>query len=484
MMKMGWVRIVCPSKHRLYFEYDLSKPPTPKQMKTIKDLSIEWECEEIYDSTKHKFVGGFLQEWGTEGEGVNRPYGGWMDKNLEFHPVKYQGHYLWAWKYLKKNHRDANFDKVYTELYNRGFIRITFDGPEMNIEYILSNPPNEKQKRGLADIALEYGCDQIYDTMTKRMITGFLQESMYPKEFDRNAIGSCMAAAQLTTEYLLKKGITDFKIIEGWIAFGEEGDQWELYRHEGKIKEFGDVFTHTWIQFKNGRIFDPTKKQWEKWGFNPEEGKIVKIKTDYKPEEYLDLCEWDPSNWKNFKKKLNENLTYSELLKLTNDGEKKRGIENGREDRAKNVRVRSLPVSMDGNQEQWNFRYKSSPETTVTDKPFKGAITFIKGEVDSDDDAQKLECKVDCQCEDFMYRFAYNDAAKGASEVGPDSLNKCINQKPQPAYDYGEGLCKHLIALGKYLSTKVESTKKSNLFEAIGDVARQGPFNIEYYDSK
>ena len=89
---------------------------------------------------------------------------------------------------------------------------------------------------------------------------------------------------------------------------------------------------------------------------------------------------------------------------------------------------------------------------------------------------------MDCECPDFMFRFAYNDTAKGASKVGPDSLSGCINRKPKPAYDHGEGLCKHLTALGRFLKTKIASTKKSNLFEAIGDVYKQGPFKVEYYD--
>jgi len=36
--------------------------------------------------------------------------------------------------------------------------------------------------------------------------------------------------------------------------------------------------------------------------------------------------------------------------------------------------------------------------------------------------------------------------------------------------------------LGRFLKTKIQATKKSNLFEAIDDVARQGPFNVTYYD--
>ncbi len=587
MHKMGWIRIVCPTDKSLKFEYYKNKSPTPKQMRVIKDLAIEWGMNEIFDDTKQKYIGGFLEEWGHPDED-NKPYGGWLDPNGKFYKVGYQAHFKWANTYLRNKYPNADFSRPYTELLKMNWVRIIFDGEELQIEYRMDSP-TQKQKKAIGDLAIEYGCDEIYDTIKKQMIGGLLQEyklnegvskpktlyvgivlpeenykviaydsyhnptrygplghsdinkkhpdilnklylswryrkdlntvfwwhnipgnivtdevdywierntgmknphhermnkekfelshtvneQMYPKDFDRNALGSCMAATQMATEYFLKKGIADFKIVEGWIAFGEEGEDWAMYKKNGRWVEYQNVFSHTWIEFKNGRIFDPTKKQWKNWGFNPDEGKIVKINKKYSPQEYLNICFRHPSNWEKFKKELKENMTYDELLKLTTDD---------RKERASDVNVRSLPISMDENREQWNFRYKSSPTTTTTDKPFKGAITFLKGEVGSKDDATKLECKVDCSCEDFMYRFAYNDAAKGASKVGPDSLSGCINRKPKPAYDYGEGLCKHLTALGKYLRTKITSTKKSNLFEAIGEVAKQGPFNVEYYD--
>ena len=93
-----------------------------------------------------------------------------------------------------------------------------------------------------------------------------------------------------------------------------------------------------------------------------------------------------------------------------------------------------------------------------------------------------MECKVDCGCPDYMYKFAHNNFKQGAGDIGPDSLNKCINRPPQPAYDIGEGLCKHLAALRNYLKTKISSTKKSNLFESLNEVYRQGPFIVKYHD--
>jgi len=171
----------------------------------------------------------------------------------------------------------------------------------------------------------------------------------------------------------------------------------------------------------------------------------------------------------NIRKPLNEDMTFNDLLKFA---------DQGRIDRAAHVKTRSVPVTMEDGQESWNFRYKSNP--SVTDEPFQGSITFAK-EVGNDSNAADLPCKVDCSCPDFKYRFAYNDTAKNASQTGQDSLNKCNGARPQPAYDYGEGLCKHLIALGSYLKTKITATRKSNLFEAMNDVAQTNRnFNVEY----
>lgn len=130
-----------------------------------------------------------------------------------------------------------------------------------------------------------------------------IRESMFPKDFNRHALGSCMSAAELATKYLLSKNRKDFKVVEGWVA-PEWDEDWQLDYNmiKGKQLESGNVFSHTWIKFNNGKIFDPTRKQWKQWGFDPDEMTIVKVKTEYTPEEYLDLCEWEPSPWQKFKK--------------------------------------------------------------------------------------------------------------------------------------------------------------------------------------
>ncbi len=500
MYKLGWIRIFFGGS-TLWYNAGMMREfprPTPKQMKELRDLAIEHGCVKLVDSDtgQQKDVDELLQE------AVNKQktlYVGFVLPEENFKVIAYdaydvQGHFEIKQKHPElqsiKNKVPWRYRKDLNTIFWWGYIPNDDIKDSVNW-WIYKNIGKKNPKNKELNIEID----------DKYLSAHNVDENMYPKDFDRNAIGSCMSAAEMSTKYFLKKNIKDFEIVEGWVAFGEENKDWKLYWKNKKLIEYGDVFSHTWIKFKNGRIFDPTKKQWEKWGFNPSDGKIVKVKTTYKPEEYLEMCEWDPSPWTNFVKQLGEstkplnkktlgsviteeilkelydsmeeNMTYEDLLKLTTDDRKKRAV---------NVNVRSLPVSMDENMESWNFRYKSTPQTTITDKPFKGKITFLKGEVGPDDDAQKLECKVDCECPDFMYRFAYNDTAKGASNVGNDSLSGCINRRPKPAYDFGEGLCKHLIALGKYLKTKIEATKKSNLFEAVDEVSKQGPFNIEYYD--
>jgi len=181
-------------------------------------------------------------------------------------------------------------------------------------------------------------------------------------------------------------------------------------------------------------------------------------------------------------KPVNENMTYDELLQLTAKTPRSPEDNTNRIDRSKTVNVRSLPVSIEENNEQWNFRYKSSRVSSVTGESFNGHITFLKGEVGRNDDVAELECKVDCGCPDYMHKFAFNNYAKGAGDIGPGSENNAINRRPKPAYDIGEGLCKHLVALGKYLDTKIKATKTQNIFEAVDEVAKQGPFNVTYYD--
>ena len=124
---------------------------------------------------------------------------------------------------------------------------------------------------------------------TGKKIRDVLSESMFPKDFNRHSLGSCMAAAALATDYLLSKGRSDFKVVEGMVS---------LFSGQ----EYRDWSPHTWIQFNNGKVFDPTRKQWAQWGFNPNEVKFKKVTRTYTPEEYQSVCQRQPDDLSKFKK--------------------------------------------------------------------------------------------------------------------------------------------------------------------------------------
>lgn len=389
----------------------------------------------------------------------------WMDDKGKLYEVYMDGqygHWAAATDILMKMGVDrVKYESPVRELFKKGWVRLMFnyghDGVmRFDNEEVQIRPWLMKQ---IKDLAIELGARELRDDNTDRDVE-LLEESIFPKEFDRHALGSCMLAAEYSVKYFLSKGITNFKVVEGFVS---------LYPDQ----EDTDWSEHTWIEFSNGRKFDPTRNQWKEWGFNPDEVTLEDVKQKYTPQQYLDLCKSYPNEPDKFKKQLKEEMSYNDLLKLT---------DKGRKARAKDVKPRSIPVSLEDGKESWNFRYKSDP--SVTEKPFQGSIQFFKEIKRSDtENVADLPCKVDCGCPDFMYRWAWNDMAQDASKIGPKSLSKCINRRPKPAYDYGEGLCKHLTALAGYLRTKIQATQKSNLFEAMSDVAKTHPnFNVEYYD--
>lgn len=97
----------------------------------------------------------------------------------------------------------------------------------------------------------------------------FSQANSYEK-------GSCMWMSESVVDFLLKKGRSDFKIIEGYVSFPEDKNL---------------RFEHTWIEFDDGKIFDPTKTQFKGWNI---ENIIYIPGKSYSPDEYLKLCKLHP----------------------------------------------------------------------------------------------------------------------------------------------------------------------------------------------
>ena len=106
----------------------------------------------------------------------------------------------------------------------------------------------------------------------KSFIQYFNENYNLPDNFNPK-VGSCMIAAEILTKKILKK-TNDFKVIEGYITFPTV--DWKN--------------THTWIEFDDGSILDPTKDQWGLQGIEY----LNKGRTEYSPEEYLNLCKKYP----------------------------------------------------------------------------------------------------------------------------------------------------------------------------------------------
>lgn len=150
-----------------------------------------------------------------------------------------------------------------------------------------------------------------------------------------------------------------------------------------------------------------------------------------------------------------ERMTFNQLLSASGNKQ-----DNSRMDRAKHVNARSVRVTTIDENEAWTFSYKSQGHHSTTGDRHHGYVRFFKDNVRKNERASDIECMVDCDCPDYKYRWAYNNARAGASITGNSSWNGNNGKPPRPREqggvgNLGEGLCKHLIALGKFLETEV-----------------------------
>ncbi len=149
---------------------------------------------------------------------------------------------------------------------------------------------------------------------------------------------------------------------------------------------------------------------------------------------------------------LTETMSFRDLLRRSDPA---------RIDRSRHVNARSLQVdTMDGD-EAWTFTYKSQGSHSTSGHRWHGYVRFLKEEVSKKASADELDCMVDCDCPDYRYRWAYNNAKAGAGAIGAGAWNDNNGRPPRPREqggvgDLGEGMCKHLIALGEFLKTKID----------------------------
>lgn len=446
----------------------------------------------LMDTTFKPEDGEPLDENSTESQ-----YKWWMKPDGIIIPTDGHSHGVWAITYLTKEKnfnkdlvpKDHDVSTVATDmLFDMGWVRMIFvsyrEADVIDFEYKHNGQITPQQLKSLKDFAIERGAKYIHDdNLDKEEPLNESEAPLYYKRFSDDkkqeraeryfSIGQdedseknyCWIWDKATQSVDARKGhahATHF-------GFGKKNYTFSGWYDVAK-NTISVVFPDSELRKLSGRA--PTEEDIPQQVYQKLINKFGKIKP-----KFVLFEELKPS-LKNMvvemiKDVIDENMTYKELLDLTTPE---------RKEKSANVRVRSIPVSVENGQQQWRFRYKSSPTTTVTNKPFEGHITFFKEDIGSKENAMDLDCKVDCGCPDYMYKFAYNNMKQDAGDIGRDSLNKCANRSPQPAYDIGEGLCKHLAALRGYLQTKIAATKKSNLFEALNEISNQGPFDITYPD--
>lgn len=88
--------------------------------------------------------------------------------------------------------------------------------------------------------------------------------------------GSCMLATEKISDNLLKNGIKDFKVVEGYIDLGK-----------------GFKPEHTWIELKDGTVIDKTLEQFNGWDLSRVKY-LTENKKIYSPTSYTKLAEKYP----------------------------------------------------------------------------------------------------------------------------------------------------------------------------------------------
>lgn len=175
---------------------------------------------------------------------------------------------------------------------------------------------------------------------------------------------------------------------------------------------------------------------------------------------------------------LSEVMSYRQLMSKT-DGKRK--------DKGNRMRVRSLAGSASEDSEQWNFSYKSALDHITTMGPHEGRISFEKDAYKKYRGKRSMDevaCRVDCSCPDYKYRWAYANNYNDAGDLGRDSLNQCNGQAPGVMNrQLKPSLCKHLVALSRYLKTKLEESVHEDIDGKLSDIVKNNKqFEVEYED--
>jgi hypothetical protein len=396
----------------------------------------------------------------------------WLNPSGEKFRVSFQRHSSKASEILKAypdKEKEAGLRDPQSVLYDMNWIavRILLNSGKLKIAYNPAIPPTSAQMDTLRKMADEFN----YDETNKNKITHIEDES---------------AKKDINLEESVEPSLIKYDYIGGIIDGEVRAERLPVGKARFRAhSEFTGLYSgqnHT-----NWRYYADRDKVM--WNLHPDPENIKKVNEFLAKKGIINpMHSAIYRGIRENSEKLNERMSFADLYDDTDD-------ERIFKSKLPGMRVRPMAISMENDNETWNFGYTSQEKSQYKrhrDKVgHRGRIIFFKDSVEPDDNAEDLECMVDCDCKDFQMRWAYVDAQQDASMIGPNSLNKAINRPPLKTNPEGETkLCKHLAALVRYLVTNLDKARQRahlrrkpfNIFEEMDELANKGNDTTNYYE--
>lgn len=105
----------------------------------------------------------------------------------------------------------------------------------------------------------------------------FALEQSYPKYIPKNAVGGCAVVAEKIARDMINKGMTLYKVYEGFVHFSN-----------------GKCHIHTWMEYANTK-YDPTLQQFKSYGDDYNLTTVeYEIRWSFSPKSYLKIFNIHP----------------------------------------------------------------------------------------------------------------------------------------------------------------------------------------------
>lgn len=447
--------------------------------------------------------------------------GWWMEPNGILHQlykISNYGHWDFAKSQLKKfglPERDPAFNDPISYLRDRGWVRLTYNyhkNGALHYSYSKNKPLSEILMAKINKLAFEIEATKLVDDILDKEFP-LLQEKIKDKlnEIEGNEPDIYYHVTFKDSIFKIKNQGIKPQIKPTW-AGSEDNDvrgNVGVYCFDNYYDAVKWAVKTAWhikdripviVKFKDtNKDFIPDE-HWESTGSI---GKWLVKQSSVKPENIISYQKFDKEDLSpelvakinslyGSNRNINEGILLDERLSFADLYDE---TDDKRIEKSKKIRVQPLLVTTENNNEVWKFSYNSAERIEFKDTGrvgHKGNIYFFKDSIGPNDNAEDLDCMVDCDCKDFKFRWAYANAQDDASFIGSKSLNKAINRAPiKTNPKRKKQLCKHLAGLAKYLTTNIDRARQRahlrrrpvNIFETMNELADKGRFTTTYDDN-